>query len=87
MTWDGGQLSKATIHSTIGGNLRIRSYIPLKGEGVKAASGSNQNPLFQTAEIKTPLVSKDITPQQPMLYKIYEYDIFTEPGKDYALTR
>jgi alpha-L-fucosidase 2 len=31
------------------------------------------------------LISKEITPQQPVLYRTYEYDLMTEAGKDYEL--
>ena len=29
---------------------------------------------------KEPLVSKEINPQYPALYKVYEYDLMTEQG-------
>ena len=66
MDWNGVQLNTAKIHSRIGGNLRLRSYVPLKGEGLKPASGTNPNPLFRQAAIKEPLVSKEINPQYPL---------------------
>ena len=87
MEWDGVQLSQAIIHSRLGGNLRLRSYVPLKGEGLCEANGENTNLVFQRAGIKEPLVAKDIHPQFPMLYKVYEYDIMTEPGKTYSFER
>ena len=87
MEWDGVQLSQAIIHSRLGGNLRLRSYVPLKGEGLCEAKGENTNLVFQSAGIKEPLVAKDIHPQFPMLYKVYEYDIMTEPGKTYSFER
>lgn len=87
MEWDGVQLEKATIHSRNGGNLRLRSYVPLKGEGLQIAKGENKNLIYQTASIKEPLVSKSINPQLPMLYKVYEYDVMTEAGKSYKFER
>ncbi|WP_300725017.1 glycoside hydrolase family 95 protein [uncultured Bacteroides sp.] len=87
MEWDGVQLAKATIHSRLGGNLRLRSFVPLKGEGLNPAEGTNPNPLFKQAAIKEPLVSKEITPQYPIIPKVYEYDLMTKPGKDYVVTR
>lgn len=87
MEWDGIQLNKATIHSRLGGNLRLRSYVPLRGAGLKEAEGQNPNPLYKEATIKTPLVSKDINPQYPTLYKVYEYDVMTEPGQKYRVER
>lgn len=87
MDWNDVQLNTAKIHSRIGGNLRLRSYVPLKGEGLKPASGTNPNPLFRQAAIKEPLVSKEINPQYPVIPRVYEYDLATEAGKDYVVTR
>ena len=88
MEWDGVQLSKAAILSKLGGNLRLRSYVPLKGSGLKDATGENPNPLFRKARVKTPLISSKLpVPQVPLLYKVYEYDIMTEAGKTYTFER
>ena len=87
MDWNGVQLNKACILSKLGGNLRIRSYVPLKGDELKPANGVNTNPFYQTANIKEPLISSKINPQYPLLYKVYEYDIQTEAGKIYTVER
>lgn len=87
MQWDGCQLFRAKVHSRLGGNLRLRSYVPLKGSGLRPAQGENPNNLYQTAAIKEPLVSEEINPQHPLLYKVYEYDLVTEAGKDYDVER
>ena len=34
MNWNDEILEKAEITSKLGGNLRIRSYVPLKGKGL-----------------------------------------------------
>ena len=83
MNWNGVQLDKAKIHSRLGGNLRLRSYVPLRGVGLKEAKGKNPNEYYMQAEIKEPLVTKEINPQYPALYKVYEYDLMTEQGQDY----
>lgn len=87
MEWQGAQLLKATIISKNGGNLRLRSYVPLKGEGLKIAQGENANPLFPITAIKKALVSAKVNPQFPLLNKVFEYDIMTEPGKTYSFGR
>ena len=87
MEWDRGQLNEARILSKIGGNLRIRSYVPLRGENIKEARDKNRNPLYPVAEIHDPLISSDINVEMPVLYKVYEYDVMTEPGKEYVLRR
>ena len=87
MNWNGVQLDKAKIHSRLGGNLRLRSYVPLRGVGLKEAKGKNPNEYYMQAEIKEPLVTKEINPQYPALYKVYEYDLMTEQGQDYIVER
>ena len=87
MDWDGGELTTATVTSRIGGNLRIRSYVPLESTGLKEAKGDNPNPLMKRGAIKEPLVAAGLRAQYPLLYKIYEYDIQTQPGEKYTLHR
>ena len=86
-TWNQGKLRSANILSTIGGTLRLRSYVPLKGKGLKEASGSCPNELFAPADIREPLHSKELSDFKPLpLQKVYEYDLNTIPGKTYRLT-
>ncbi len=87
MDWDGGELTTTTVTSRIGGNLRIRSYVPLEGAGLKEAKGDNPNPLMKRGDIQEPLVAAGLRAQYPLLYKIYEYDIQTQPGEKYTLHR
>ena len=86
--WQDGALQTATIRSSIGGTLRVRSYVPLKGQGLKPATGDCPNPLLAPAQIREPLHSpalKDFTLLP--LRKIYEYDIDTVAGGTYDLTK
>lgn len=85
MDWIKCRLKKATIHSKIGGVIRIRSYVPLKGEGLKEANGECPNLLFAATPINKPLVSKGLTPQLPDIQKVYEYDLETQAGKTYVI--
>ena len=84
LKWDNGKLSKANIKSTIGGALRIRSYVPLKGKGLKPASGPCPNNLFAPASIKEPLKSSELANFELLpIRKVYEYDIETVSGNYY----
>ena len=82
ISWADSQLQQATITSKIGGTLRLRSYVPLKGNGLKPASGTCPNPLFASPEIATPLHSPELKelPLVP-LKEVFEYDIDTTPGQ------
>ena len=86
-TWNQGKLRSANILSTIGGTLRLRSYVPLKGKGLREASGSCPNELFAPADIREPLHSKELSDFKLLpLQIVYEYDLNTIPGKTYKLT-
>ena len=80
MQWTNGEIAKATIKSTLGGNCRIRSYSPLKGKGLKVAKGENPNAFYSVAEIQTPLNHAENKLSAPVLKKIYEYDVATKMG-------
>ena len=87
MEWKGGELLAARIKSGLGGKLRIRSYIPLKGKGLTEAEDENTNRYYQNADIKKPLMDEGLDAEYPMLYKKYEYDIDTQAGDEYILER
>lgn len=87
MDWKNNLLNKATIHSNIGGILRIRSYVPLKGKGLKQADRECPNPLFTATPVKKPLMAKGLKPESPQLQKVYEYDIETKAGRAYVINR
>jgi len=85
--WEDGTLSGATVVSTIGGTLRLRSYTPLEGKGLRPADATPcPNPLFATAHIKQPLLSKELkAAPSRTIKKVYEYDIDTKPGQRYTV--
>lgn len=74
MTWNKGRLVSSKVKSTIGGTLRIRSSVPLKG--LKKAEGPCPNSLYAPA-YGYPGGSAA---------NCYEYDIETVAGKTYSLT-
>ena len=86
MNWADRSLQSATIYSTIGGTLRLRSNVPLKGDGLTEANGPCPNPLFQPADIKEPLLSPELDDlKTKTLPKVYEYDIQTKKGGTYQV--
>jgi len=88
INWQDGNLLTATIQSAIGGTLRVRSCVPLKGKGLKPATGDCPNPLLAPARIREPLHSPELKDFELLpLRKIYEYDINTVPGETYFLTK
>lgn len=88
MTWADGQLLEATVLSRIGGPLRLRSAVPLEGEGLRPAAGDCPNPLLRNASATLPTeVSPDAVPAWPVLPAFYEYDVDTTPGATILLRR
>lgn len=86
IVWKDGAMTKASIKSTIGGTLRLRSYVPLTGKGLVEAKGACDNVLLQTPKIKTPLHSAELGDfQMRTVRKVYEYDIQTKPGGVYKV--
>ncbi len=86
MKWKNGQLDVAKVKSTIGGTLRIRSYVPLKAAGLKEATGSCPNSLLAPAVIKDPVVaSVRKGAVEAHIPSVYEYDLETEKGKMYKI--
>jgi alpha-L-fucosidase 2 len=85
--WENGELTKAFIKSSLGGNCRIRSYVPLKGKALKKAKEKNPNPFYEIPEIKTPLIHAENNPDEPVRKKVYEYDITTHKGEVIELTK
>jgi alpha-L-fucosidase 2 len=81
IAWKEGRPVSASVRSNIGGTLRLRSYWPLSGKGVKEASGSCPNPLFAPADIQQPLRSAELKQLELLpLKRSYEYDIDTQAG-------
>lgn len=84
MTWRDARLTTATVRSVIGGTLRLRSYVPLEGKGLRPAKGACPNELLRGAEIAKPVISPDCrTDIEANVPKVYEYDIDTKPGRVY----
>ena len=88
MKWAGGELTEAVIVSKIGGTLRLRSYVPLKGAGLVEAQGECDNDLLKPAVIREPLKSEELKDFKTLpIRKVYEYDVKTKPGKVYIFYR
>jgi alpha-L-fucosidase 2 len=90
MEWENGEILKLVIKSNMGGNCRIRSYTKLKAENkrnLKTAKGKNQNPFYQTPEVKKPIISNTATLENVKLKNTFKYDIETEPGTRYIFSK
>lgn len=86
MDWSNAEVQKVMVTSNIGGNLRLRSYVPLKGKGLQVAAGENPNKLMNTIPGAEVIVSEQATLKGNKLRKVYEYDVATTPGKKYTFS-
>ena len=87
VSWKNAAVETVRVRSRVGGVLRLRSYVPLRGKGLKPAEGSCPNELYASAAVASPLVSREVTPEQPSLRKVYEYDVVTKAGKEYTFVK
>jgi alpha-L-fucosidase 2 len=88
MKWNDGKISKLVIKSQLGGNCRIRSYSPLKGEDnskLVQAQSKNKNPFYQIPETPQPIISPKAKLETNPLPHTFLYDIETNAGKTYTL--
>lgn len=85
MQWTDSKISSVSIKSELGGNCRIRSYTPLKGEGLQVAKGSNPNEFYRIPTTKPPIISDVAALKGIAVKKVYEYDLDTSKGSIYHL--
>ena len=85
ISWHDGVVSKATVKSAIGGTLRLRSYVPLTGKGLRIASGKCPNPLLSPSTLNLPPSTLNLPPNS--IPQVYEYDVETVAGKTYTFRK
>lgn len=85
LNWKDGHIVKAVIRSTVGGNLRLRSYDRLilkDGKLTEVKAGSeNENTLFTLQRISRPMISEKAPLRGLQLRDTYLYDCMTQPGE------
>ena len=79
MTWHEGRLRSARIRSTVGGQLRLRTTVPLSGQPI--AKGGIQNPYYLLQEVQAPEVSPKAQLNAIPSFDVFEYDIDTHAGE------
>jgi alpha-L-fucosidase 2 len=87
MQWKDGKLTKLTVKSTLGGNLRVRTPNALKltsGGSLKPATGENPNMFYVTQKTATPVISAKANVAPLSLKETMLYDVPTQAGKSYV---
>jgi len=87
MEWKNNKLTIATIHSTLGGNCRLRTNQPVKERKVKTVheSDNNPNPFFHFTHPGKPLNKTNTRLIDIPDYLYYTIDFQTEEGESYTM--
>ena len=88
MKWKNGKIESLKVKSTIGGNLRLRSFSALKmanGDALTPATGANSNTLMQEYNMPKPIVADESKIPSANLRTTYLYDIPTAAGQEIEL--
>jgi alpha-L-fucosidase 2 len=85
MAWEKHHITRLVIHSTVGGNCRIRLNQVVNTPGLKTAKGINPNPLYVTVNVKSPIIKQNDKDLRVSLPKSWMYDLKTEKGKTYVI--
>lgn len=83
LEWKEHKVVKLVIKANLTGNCRIRVSNPLKG--LKAATGVNPNPFYQTPDVAAPVIVK-VAREAAALPMSYLYDVPAQQGKVYTFT-
>lgn len=78
MSWHAGRLVSASIRSTLGGNLRLRSLTPLRK--LRKARGENTNVLLTPPVTLATENNAAVALDMPALPRTFTYDVETEAG-------
>lgn len=87
LNWKNGSISKATIFSELGGNCRIRTFVPMKVVEVssKQSQGVNKNPFYQLSPEPSVVKHNKQALQDLFPRKEFVIDFETERGGNYTI--
>jgi len=85
MDWDDHKITRLIVHSTLGGNCRVRLNQPVPGKQLKKANGANPNPFFAIVNVATPIIKPNEKDLNVILPQTWLYDLNTEKGQTYTL--
>ena len=84
MFWENGKVVSLKVKSTLGGNLRLRTYQQLNNSKLAVANGENTNELFMKIEAAKPVVSDKAKFEGVKVKPVFEYDFGTQACKVYS---
>ncbi|GAB3030116.1 glycoside hydrolase family 95 protein [Spirosoma pulveris] len=85
MEWKAGKLTKAIVHSVLGGTCRIRTNEKMSVQPAGSSASGNVNPLFSFVDAGTPLIKGQTKLGQRPLVNGFTIELNTEKGKTYEV--
>jgi alpha-L-fucosidase 2 len=86
MEWEKGKLTKATIHSALGGNCRIRTSEKITVDvPTSKIEGANPNTFYNFVDAGKPLVKENAQLLEMSVNQGNVIDFKTEKGKTYNI--
>ena len=85
MDWDNHKITRLVVHSTVGGNLRLRLNQAEKSKLLKTSKGVNPNPLYKIVDIPAPLIKPSDKDLSVTIPENWLYDVKTKKGESYTL--
>ncbi len=85
ITWADHKIVKLVIHSSLGGNCRLRFNEKMMSKLLLVANGSNTNRFYQVMNLKTPIIKSSDKSLEVTLNKTWVYDMPTQAGKTYVI--
>ncbi|WP_348800252.1 glycoside hydrolase family 95 protein [Flavobacterium adhaerens] len=89
LQWKDGKIISVSIHSNLGGNLRLRTPNQLQAKdnkNLKKASGTNPNVFYQVNETAQPIIAKESTIEPLLVSPTFLYDFATQKNNTYTFT-
>lgn len=83
--WANHKITRVVIHSSLGGNCRLRFNQQVNNSLLTAGKGVNKNRFYQVMDLKKPVIKPGSESITPRLTKTWVYDMPTTPGKTYVI--
>ncbi|WP_428661301.1 glycoside hydrolase family 95 protein [Runella sp.] len=87
MEWKDGKLTKAVVHSTLGGHCRVRTMQKMSVQNTpsETVNGENPNPFFSFINAGTPIIKDKTKSNATPVVQGITLDFKTEKGKRYVV--
>ncbi len=90
IAWAAGRLTSATVRSALGGNLRLRTYVPVVITGgsapIQVARGANPNPFYRIVDAGQPIIAPGADVPELTLRPTHTIDVMTTVDGTYPIS-